>query len=194
MTQELSPKALEIADFTRSLLSLGGYNSFSYADIAAQVGISKASIHHHFPSKEHLVATCVSLYRQEAKQAFTFLSGEFSHPVERLGGYFGFWTNCIENGISSFCICALLAAELPGLPETIASEVRGHFQDLTEWLATLLQEGVEKGIFHPFEDARLEAYALMSSVHGAMLAARSSGDPTMFRQLTQRYLARLLIH
>ncbi|UMO89950.1 TetR/AcrR family transcriptional regulator [Pectobacterium sp. PL64] len=31
-----------------------GYSSFSYADFATKIGISKASIHHHFPSKEML--------------------------------------------------------------------------------------------------------------------------------------------
>ncbi|MEF9673014.1 TetR family transcriptional regulator [Pseudomonas sp. PCH446] len=51
MNTELSAKATEIADYAQSLLALGGYNSFSYADIAERVRITKASIHHHFPSK-----------------------------------------------------------------------------------------------------------------------------------------------
>ena len=29
-----------------------GYSAFSYADLAAAVGIRKPSIHHHFPAKE----------------------------------------------------------------------------------------------------------------------------------------------
>ena len=29
-----------------------GYSAFSYADLAVEVGIRKASIHHHFPTKE----------------------------------------------------------------------------------------------------------------------------------------------
>ncbi|MCA8089277.1 TetR/AcrR family transcriptional regulator, partial [Burkholderia cenocepacia] len=31
-----------------------GYAAFSYADLAETVGIRKASIHHHFPTKEDL--------------------------------------------------------------------------------------------------------------------------------------------
>ncbi|MCA6968718.1 TetR/AcrR family transcriptional regulator [Pectobacterium carotovorum] len=31
-----------------------GYSSFSYADFATKIGISKACIHHHFPSEEML--------------------------------------------------------------------------------------------------------------------------------------------
>ncbi len=29
-----------------------GYSAFSYTDLAAQIGIGKACIHHHFPTKE----------------------------------------------------------------------------------------------------------------------------------------------
>ncbi|MDP2026901.1 TetR/AcrR family transcriptional regulator [Sulfuriferula sp.] len=31
-----------------------GFNDFSYADIANEVGIRKASLHHHFPTKTDL--------------------------------------------------------------------------------------------------------------------------------------------
>jgi TetR/AcrR family transcriptional repressor of nem operon len=32
-------------------LQTRGYNGFTYADIAAELGIAKASLHHHFASK-----------------------------------------------------------------------------------------------------------------------------------------------
>ena len=58
-----SSKAREIMACTRQLLTAGGYKSFSYADIAAQVDIRKASIHHHFPGKADLVKAVVVEYR-----------------------------------------------------------------------------------------------------------------------------------
>ena len=33
-----------------------GYNGFSFRDIAADVGIKSASVHHHFPTKPALAA------------------------------------------------------------------------------------------------------------------------------------------
>ena len=73
MIRELSPKAAEIAAHTRRLLASGGYNSFSYADLSDRVRISKASIHHHFPSKAVLVETVVAQYREEARQGLAQL-------------------------------------------------------------------------------------------------------------------------
>lgn len=64
LDMELSPKAVEIIAHARSLLEAGGYNGFSYADISARVHISKASIHHHFPSKAELVRVVVARYRE----------------------------------------------------------------------------------------------------------------------------------
>ncbi|WP_457154700.1 TetR/AcrR family transcriptional regulator, partial [Mesorhizobium sp. P5_C1] len=49
----------QILSSARNFIVSGGYNGFSYADIAEVVGIRKASIHHHFPSKVDLVRTLV---------------------------------------------------------------------------------------------------------------------------------------
>jgi len=56
----------DILACARSLIVAGGYNGFSYADIAEVVGIRKPSIHHHFPSRADLVKTHVIRYREAA--------------------------------------------------------------------------------------------------------------------------------
>jgi TetR/AcrR family transcriptional repressor of nem operon len=47
----------EIIRCARTWLVDGGYNGFSHADIAEAIGIRKASIHYHFPTKVDLVRT-----------------------------------------------------------------------------------------------------------------------------------------
>ena len=41
-----------------------GYNGFSYADLAREIGIRKASIHHHFPTKADLGLALIERYNQ----------------------------------------------------------------------------------------------------------------------------------
>lgn len=36
------------------LMRMRGYSAFSYADLSKIIGITKASIHHHFPTKDML--------------------------------------------------------------------------------------------------------------------------------------------
>ena len=76
MASELSPTAAQIVASARSLLATRGYNGFSYADIAEAVGISKPSIHHHFPSKAELVKVVVAQYREEARQGLAARSAD----------------------------------------------------------------------------------------------------------------------
>jgi len=50
----LSDTAERILDIAQDLIQRRGFNAFSYHDIAAPMGIRKASIHYHFPSKADL--------------------------------------------------------------------------------------------------------------------------------------------
>lgn len=191
MDIELSPKAREIVMCARALLAVGGYNSFSYADIAAAVGISKPSIHHHFPSKAELVRTVVAVYRQDARNGLAQVVQHVPGPLQRLQAYAGYWAGCLHERDTSFCVCAMLATELPTLPPEVADEVRGHFVDLSAWLAAQLEEGAAAGVFKLQGSPPAEAQALMASVHGAMLGARAHGNPELFAQILQPVLQRL---
>jgi TetR/AcrR family transcriptional repressor of nem operon len=193
MNEDLSPKAAEIVAHARLLLAAGGYNSFSYADISERVGISKASIHHHFPSKAELVRTVVVRYREEARQGMAQLEQHLGDPLAEINAYVEYWSTCILDGTSSFCICAMLAAELPMIPDDVASEVRGHFQDLTAWLTSVLEKGVATKQFQVVDHPAVEAMALMATVHGAMLAARAFGSPDTFRTIVQPTIQRLIL-
>ncbi|WP_248800676.1 TetR/AcrR family transcriptional regulator [Pseudomonas sp. MWU13-2105] len=191
MNTELSAKATEIADYAQSLLTIGGYNSFSYADIADRVRITKATIHHHFPSKAELVRVVVARYREQARQGLATLDRQIADPLAQLNAYVDYWATCIRNGSSPFCICAMLAVELPTIPDEIAAEVRGHFQDLTDWLTSVLEKAAVTGQVQLQENSTIEARAFMAGVHGAMLAARGFGDPETFRTLVQLSIGRL---
>lgn len=189
---DLSPKAAEIVAHTRSLLANGGYNSFSYADIAERVNITKPSIHHHFPSKAELVRTVVALYREEARNGLDALERHAPDPAAALKGYVEYWATCIRSGTAPFCICAMLATELPTLPEEVALEVRGHFSDLLGWLTALLKKGGAQGRFTLGGSPAASACSFMAVVHGAMLAARALDDPKAFQSIVQTEIARLM--
>ncbi|QEN85864.1 TetR/AcrR family transcriptional regulator [Labrys sp. KNU-23] len=187
----LSTTSDDILASARSLVMNGGYNGFSYADIAEVVGIRKASIHHHFPSKVDLVRTLVRRYREEAEAGMAGLERNVHNPVELLNAYAGFWAKCIEDASISFCVCALLASELPALPPEVAVEVRAFFRFLSAWLTSVMERGSSEGVLNLSSEPRVEAEAFMASVHGAMLSARAYGTPEVFAAILAPTLARL---
>lgn len=189
----LSSTADDILRCARALLVKGGYNSFSYADISDVVGIRKASIHHHFPSKAALVRTVVAQYREEAKAGIDALERKLSDPLEQLRAYLGYWEACIVDASHPFCVCALLASEVQVLPEEVALEVRAHFRHLSGWLTCVLERGMAGGCFRSTGTAEESAELFMAAVHGAMLSARAYGDPKAFGVITRPLLERIAV-
>ena len=181
----------KILDTAQALIVAGGYNGFSYADISAAVGIRKASIHHHFPTKAELVAVLVDRYRRETEAGLKFLQQKSSSPAEQLQSYLNFWEKCIGDSSLPYCVCAMLASEMQMLPEEVASRVRAHFQSLAAWLTSLLKAGVENEQFKLNRRPEDEAQALMASVHGAMLSARAFGDQGLFMTIASAQVTKL---
>lgn len=187
----LSTTSEEILASAQKLIVAGGYNGFSYADIAAVVGIRKASIHHHFPSKVDLVRTLVLRYRESAEASMAELEGNVPEPLELIQIYAGHWARCIEDASFPFCVCALLASELPALPEEVAVEVRAFFRSLSAWLASVMERGQQQGSLNISGAPRVEAEAFMATIHGAMLSARAYGTPDVFATILGPTLQRL---
>lgn len=181
-----------ILDVAQSLIVAGGYNGFSYADIADAIGIRKASIHHHFPTKAELVSALVDRYRQETELGLRSLQEQSADPADQLQAYVNFWQGCIQDASLPFCVCAMLAGEMPMLPDEVASRVRGHFQHLAAWLTSVLQAGAEQRLFRLGKRPDEEAQMLMASVHGAMLSARAFDNPGLFAAIVKPQVARLL--
>jgi TetR/AcrR family transcriptional repressor of nem operon len=187
----LSTTTDDILACARTLIVAGGYNGFSYADISAVVGIRKASIHHHFPTKADLVRTLVAQYRTEAEAGMANLELQIRDPSGQLRAYLGYWEACIADASAPICICALLASQLPVLPEPVSLEVRAHFRSLSAWLTSVLEAGAAQNRLRLTGSPRAEAEAFMATVHGAMLSARAYDDPEMFGVVTGRLLEHL---
>jgi len=188
-----SSRVEDILSCTRSLILAGGYDGFSYADISKVIGIRNASIHYHFPSKADLVQALVVRHREDAEAGIAQLDNHVSDPVERLRAYVGYWETCIADTSVPFCVCALLASQLPALPVPVAEEVRRYFRSLAAWLASVLNCCAAQGSIRLLGTAEVEAEAFTASIHGAMLSSRAYGDTRMFGLITRQMLDRLVI-
>jgi TetR/AcrR family transcriptional repressor of nem operon len=173
------------------LIMRGGYNGFSYADLAERFGIRKASIHHHFPSKLSLVVAVVEQGRAVIQAQIALLEQGTPVAMEQLRMYTGYWERCIKDQTAPFCLAGVLAAELPSLPSEIALSVRGHFTDLAQWLERVLILGVKQGSMRIEASPAVEAETFMAGVYGAMLLARAFDDPRKFNIIVEASIDRI---
>ena len=190
MEQQTADRILASA---RELVIAGGYHGFSYADIAAVVGIRKPSIHHHFPAKVDLVRALVAGYRDDLAAGLAQFEGSSPDAAVQLQRYIDTWDACITDGSLPFCLGAQLAAELPALPPEVAIEVKAHFRLLAAWLTEVVARGVEQGRFRIAGTPSVEAETIMATVHGAMLSARAYGIPSTFGLIVRPLLDRLIV-
>lgn len=183
--------AERILDTANALLIDRGYSAFSYADIAETVNIRKASIHHHFPTKAGLVVAVLQRHRARISVGMKALDDQIDNPLVRIKNYFTYWQGCIEGKTLSFCIGALLGAEMPSLPEEIQAEVRLHFSMLTEWFERTLKAGAKARAIQLQGTVATEAQMLIAVLHGAMLSARATSNCDVFRAISQSALNRI---
>jgi len=183
----------KLIDSARRLIQMRGYNGFSYADVADEVQVRKASIHHHFPAKSDLARAVVEQSRALIVEQIAALAAGNFDPEAQLRMYTGYWEKCIADASAPFCVAGMLASELHTLPDDLADAVRSHFGDLSNWLEIVLTRGAQMGRFELRGSARQEAESFMAMVYGAMLTARAYGDPRVFAVIVANGFKRLAL-
>ena len=68
--------AARILDVAERLVQVRGFNGFSYADIAAELHVTRASLHYHFASKAELGEPLIVRYAARFATALARIDGE----------------------------------------------------------------------------------------------------------------------
>ncbi|MBE0610711.1 MAG: TetR/AcrR family transcriptional regulator [Dehalococcoidia bacterium] len=182
--------AQEILDVAQSLAQTRGYNGFSYADISHVLGITKASLHYHFPTKEALGQALMERYADQFRSALAGIAETASSALEMVERYVCLYRDVLV--VDRLCLCGMLAAEVTTLPPSIQDEVRAFFDMNERWLSDAFARGRQEGTLRieqePAEGARL----FMGALEGAMLVARSYYEPQRFDADSQRLITLFL--
>jgi TetR/AcrR family transcriptional regulator, transcriptional repressor for nem operon len=178
-----------ILDAAEALVQVRGFNGFSYADIAAELRITKAALHYHFAGKADLGEALIARYALRFAQALAGIDALGGTALAKLGGYADLYADVLSE--RRMCLCGMLAAEYQTLPQPMRDAVIRFFDENESWLEEILQQGQEDGSLRfngPLRDA---ARMIISGLEGAMLIARSYDDVARFRAAADRMLAGL---
>lgn len=148
-----------------NLMRTKGYAAFSYADLADIIGIRKASIHHHFPTKEDLGIAIVEEYIARVEIEFKRIETVHADLRGRLNAYVLAFRASSEGGLLP--LCGALAAEMAALPAGLQG-ITHHFFDMQlRWLTSILDAGVANGELSKSINTRQKAFLLLSVLEGA---------------------------
>ena len=168
-----------ILDVAEQLVQERGYNGFSYADVAEQLGISKAALHYHYPGKAELGDALIERYAARFADALTALDAKEIDAPDRLDAYAQLYAEVFRD--DRMCLCGMLAADYATLPDPMRARVVGFFDDNEVWLSHVLEEGRMAGSLRFQGSPRTVARTLVGGLEGAMLVARPYGDLKRFQ-------------
>lgn len=179
----------QILDVAERLVQVRGFNAFSYADIAAELGLTKASLHHHFPSKAGLGEALIARYSERFADALRTIDAQIPAAPAKLDAYAGLYADVLREG--RMCLCGMLAAEYETLSAPVRDAVVAFLDENESWLERVLGQGRENGSLRFSGPAKETARSIISGLEGAMLIARSYRAAARFESDARLLLAGL---
>lgn len=184
-----SKTSQRILDVAERLVQKQGYGGFSYADIAAELHVTKAGLHYHYATKADLGSQLIARYHVTFQGALDAIAEEEPDALERLHRYARLYADVLRK--DRMCLCGMLAAEFAVLPRPMKDAVNRFFDANEAWLTRVLEEGRRSRALRFRGSAAEVARAIVASLEGAMLVARSYGDVTRFEATAQRIVRQL---
>ena len=167
----MSGTAKRLMDLAEDHIRDGGYTGFSFRNLAAEVGIKSASVHHHFPTKAKMAAAVARRYGDR------FLASVAAQQKERAEDAIFAYRSAFRAAFDRdgrMCLCGVLGAEAGVLSPEVMTEVRSFFRRCIEDLAHRIGG----------PDALCRAFHIMATLEGGMMLARAYGDIAAFDQAT----------
>ena len=167
-----------------------GFDAFSYADLAKEVGIRKASIHYHFPMKADLAFGLIERYALRLSETLAHIASSQDSAAAQLSAYHDVYRDALSGG-DQLCLCVALSAGRDSLSEPVLAELNQFHEDSIAWLERVFEAGRADGSVAHVGDPASEAAATLALMEGAQLVARAAKDITLFDQATASFSARL---
>lgn len=164
-----------ILDSAQRFIQTRSFHGFSFQDIADEVGVRKASLYHHFDSKDDIALAVLERASDWVKARMAKLEGD--EPAERLDGYFDM-LRVVHGKGERMCPGGSFGAVLDAVSSPVQSALHRFVKTHLDWLEGVVREGAERGQFQIGDQRpRDVATQISAAVQGALLVGRLTGDP-----------------
>lgn len=167
MTDSNSSMRERILDAAEARARRGGYNAFSFRELASDVGVKSASVHYHFRTKPELAEALVRRYTERASERLgdpRMVSGD-----EALARVTGLFRDALRRD-DRMCLCGLFGAERDILPPAVDLAVADFFRLILDYLSIAFENGMPQA----------KPEAVLARLEGALILARSLRKPELF--------------
>jgi TetR/AcrR family transcriptional regulator of autoinduction and epiphytic fitness len=171
--QVLQAREDAIVDSVNRLLADKGFESMTVDEVAADVGIAKASLYKHFPSKEALAAAAMNRVLQRALDQVGQIESQGDlGPLDKL------------KAITRWTMDVQLAGEMPSLPAQNSSlrtalmadlDYMGRLIQVSEQLGAWITQAQQDGALNPDLPPEVILYTLFARACDPVLGVLKAG-------------------
>lgn len=172
----------QIVDSAMKHLYKMGYNRFSFAYVAEDCGIAKASIHYHFPNKDALVLAAIDKYSARVTEALDRLRNDSTLSAnEKFEALFKFAFDHIVDTQYKGCLAGNLGLEISETNKAIAARVRAFLQRKTLVIAAIVEQGRAARSYATDFEASEFAQSIVLMIEGGIMLAKiyKSDEPLL---------------
>lgn len=160
----------KIIELGENLILTKGYNAFSYQDISSELEIKNAAIHYYFPKKENLVTSIVKTNIQRFEEMVDNMQSLGFDEWQQLDRFVKIYIKSHRE--QKLCLVGSLGTDCKTLSNATQRELQKMIETILNWLAELLQNGLEKHTFLFPESPRNKAIMILSNLVASLQLAR----------------------
>ena len=154
------------------------FSALSFQTLADRVGIKKASVYYHFPSKEKLAIGVIEDATNKLRKYFTSIA--LQKPDKQLASYIKLFSLHISS-LQNLCPGVSFITSWPAQTDAVKAAIKILYQTHIEFITSVIQKGYDQSTFlknhTPAADIAVTVFAMLQ---GALLSARVNGDQVVF--------------
>ncbi len=127
----------DILKTAQGLIEARGFNGFSIRDLADEVGISSASLHHYHPTKADLVTTVLVQYREGLNKRIGLIDAELDELQARV---FRLTQEMSQSAPHGMTLAAVMMADFNTLPSAVRDEALLLTSNIIGWLTRFVTQ------------------------------------------------------
>jgi len=174
---EVSERKQQILATAADILEHKSFAAFSYQDLAERLGIRKASIHHHYPSKDELGIELLKFFKARGDALMMEVVGAAKSPGAALSAVFEMCEKVMFDGETKVCPSCAFEVDAKNLSPKMIEMLRESNEAFVEQLAGLLTAARAGGEITFLGEPKDQAATIVSALQGARLA-----EPIMGRE------------
>lgn len=136
----------QIVRATVECITKFGYHNFSMQDVARTAGVSKGIIHYYFLNKDELMMSVLERVSGDIERVLAADLETIDDPVKKIEIFVGVCCDVVRNTREYYQVSMDFWTQI-NQKEAVKEIISGHYQKFRHTVASIIDEGIEKGSF-----------------------------------------------